>query len=63
MSNCTCGPCTSWCPVHGTCTCPRHEDGGMIERQTDETVILHGLKQSVMELVIASDCPIRHDPE
>ena len=61
MGECTCGACTSWCPIHGTCICPRADDGGLIEHLTSETVLLHGLRVPVMELDITEDCPIRHD--
>lgn len=38
-SECT-GPAASWCPIHGTCSCPRNSGGERIEQSDD--CPLHG---------------------
>lgn len=54
------GVAASWCPVHGTCTCPRRGDGEPIYRKHEEGVVhddacpLHGVASNHCESAIAN---------
>ena len=40
----------SWCPVHGTCSCPREEDGSILGERDDSSCPLHSESSSYPEI-------------